>query len=84
MTDQGNIAALTAQVHQLTQWVRDLQQIFAAQQQQQQPQQQKFLTGKEVRTEKFGGNGYHNWSDIRAVRGTRQTGIAAALKQAGS
>ena len=31
------------------------------------------LHGKEVKIEKFGGNGYHNWSgDIRAVLGTRQ------------
>ena len=43
ITEQENMAALTAQVHQLTQWVGDLQQRFAAQQQQQQPQQQKFL-----------------------------------------
>ena len=65
----------TASVHQLTQWVGELQQRLAAQQPQQQPhqQQQKFCMGKEVKIEKFGGNGYHNCSgDIRAVLGTRQ------------
>ena len=46
-------------------------------------QQEKFLTGEEVRIEKFGGTGCHNWiDDIRAVLGTRQAGIATALKWA--
>ena len=78
--------ALTAQVHQLLQWVGELQQRLAAQQhqqQRQQPQQQFFITGKEVRIEKFAGNGYHNWSDdMRPVLGTRQASIAATLKWA--
>ena len=38
--------------------------------------QRTFLTGKEVRIEKFGGNGYHVRSDdIQAVLGTRHAGI---------
>ena len=66
MTEQENMAALTAQVHQLTQWAGDPQQRFAAQQQ----QQQKFLTGKEVRIENFEGNGEHNRSrNCHAERG---------------
>ena len=77
MTEQENMAVLAAEVHPLTQWVGDLQRRLPAQQ----PQPQKFLTGKEVRIEKIGGNGCHNWSDdIRAVLGSRQSGIAAALK----
>ena len=42
-----------------------------------------FLLRMEVRIEKFGGNGYHNWSDdIRAVLGVRQVNIVRALRWA--
>ena len=76
MTERDNMAASTAQVHQFMQWAGGIQPRLAAQQQQ--PQQQKFLTGTEVKIEKFGGTGYHNWSDdIRAILGTRQASIAA-------
>ena len=90
MTEQdGTVPALTAQVHQFTQWVGELQQRLAAQlqpqqqqpqQPQQQQQQQRFLQGKELRIARFGGNRCHNLSDeINAVFGTRQANIAIAL-----
>ena len=90
MTEQdGTVPALTAQVHQFTQWVGELQQRLAAQlqpqqqqpqQRQQQQQQQRFLQGKELRIARFGGNRCHNLSDeIIAVFGTRQANIAIAL-----
>ena len=67
MTSQENMVALTTQVLQFTQSVGDLQQRLAAQQLLQ--QQQMFFTGKGVKIEKIGGNGFHNWShDIRALK----------------
>ena len=61
MTAQDRtVGSLTAQVHQLTLWVGELQQ--------------------RLRLDKFGGNGYNNWSDD--VKAAEATTIARALRRA--
>ena len=80
------MAAMSAQVHQLTQWVGTLQQILAARQHQQQQQQQQ-CSSQETKSESrsFEAMGTYNWShDSRAVLGARQGRATTGPRNRGS
>ena len=61
---------LTHGVHQLTQWAAELLQRLQTVPEAQPQQNQTVFAGKELRIDKFGGSGYHNWTDdITTIHG---------------
>ena len=75
------VAALTQQIRRPTQWVIELQQRLQASPAAQPQQNQAILTGMELKIERFGGNGGHNWNDnVKAILRVRRPELKDAVR----